>query len=217
MPGLPAHGPDAKSGAENFYYGDAADTTYPSTSGYPPPGMDRGITSPVYPPHAQRGPPVNDSRNPAWSQNPYPTLGSPSIASGTMSGNHAAPGPPQHYATLPDQDPNKAQYPEAPYQPSLVLRRDSHYQPSAPEPHSPEKIQSPTYATIPPAGPALHQQPTGPPSQSYYYQPQQTSTMQSGYPPLTTGQPGPYPDAGQPQTPASHPPAPPVEESLIEL
>ncbi|KAJ6028606.1 hypothetical protein N7540_004182 [Penicillium herquei] len=230
----PAH--DGKPGVENFYYGNAVEPSHPSTTGYAPPPMNNGayeaplsaLTSPVYPTQAQRGPPGNESHNPSWSQNPYPSLGSPPPPSGTVTSNHAAPGPngPSAYYAAPlDQDVAKPQFSEVPYQPSPVLRRDSHYQPSAPpeapipsapEPHSPEQMQSPTYSTM---APVMHQQPTGPPPQSYYYQPQQQQNpVPSEYPPMATGQPGTYPEAGHTQLPVSHQPSKPVvEESLIEL
>ncbi|KAJ5759248.1 Zinc finger FYVE/PHD-type [Penicillium odoratum] len=223
MSGLPTYAPDVKSGVENFYYGNTAEASHPSNAGYGPAG---GITNPVYPAQSQRGSAVNESHTAAWGQHAYPSLGSPA-PSGITPSNHVSPGTtgtPQYYAAAPDQDPHAVQFSEAPYQPSPIMRRDSQYQPSAPgaptpsapEPHSPENVQTPLYSTM---APPLHQQATGPPPQSYYYQPQQPGTVPvvpSGYPPMATGQPGPYPDAGQ-QLPASHQPAQPVEESLIEL
>ncbi|KAJ5914164.1 Zinc finger FYVE-related protein [Penicillium tannophilum] len=231
MPGLPTYAADAKSGAENFYYGNATEPTHASTAGYSHPRMNSGaydappsgVTSPVYPAQGQRGPAVNESHTAAWSHTAYPSLGSPPPPSGIMPSNQVTPatGPQQYYAAAPDQDPHTAQFSDAPYQPSPIMRRDSQYQPSAPgaptpsapEPQSPEHAHTPLYST---AAPPLHQQHTGPPPQSYYYQPQQPGTVPPGYPPMTTGQPGQYPDAGQ-QLPASHQPARPVEESLIEL
>ncbi|KAJ5727230.1 Zinc finger FYVE-related protein [Penicillium malachiteum] len=225
MTGFPPPAQDGKSGVENFYYGNAVEPSHPPTTGYAPPPMNNGayeappsgITSPVYPTQAQRGPPGNESHNPSWSQNPYPSLGSPPPPSGTVTS--------AYYAAPPDQDVGKTQFSEIPYQPSPVLRRDSQYQPSAPpeapipsapEPHSPEQMQSPTYSTM---APVMHQQPTGPPPQSYYYQPrQQQNPVPSEYPPMVAGQPGTYPEAGHPQLPVSHQPSKPVvEESLIEL
>lgn len=230
MSGLSAQAPDVKPGAENFYYGNPSDTARPPTTAYAaPPQVNNsgyeappsGLTSPVYPPQTQRGPPTSDSHNNAWNPSPYPSLGSPPPSNIAIP-SHVAPGPggpAQYYASQPDQDPAKPQFPEAPYHPSPVMRRDSQYQsstqPSAPEPHSPEHVQSPIYSTVPPTGSAHYQQPSGP--QSYYYQPQQPSTAQAAYPQMTTGQPGAYPETGQPQLPASHQPARPVEESLIEL
>ncbi|KAJ5923205.1 hypothetical protein N7454_008450 [Penicillium verhagenii] len=226
MSGLPTYAPDAKSGAENFYYGNSAEPSHPPTASYAPPQMNSGtydappsgLTSPVYPQQGQRGSLANESHPAAWSHNAYPSLGSPPPSSGIMP--HVAPGPSQYYAATPDQDPHTSQFPETPYQPSPIMRRDSQYQsgpsgaptPNAPEPQSPEHAQTPLYSTM---APPLHQQHTGPPPQQYYYQPQQPGTVPSGYAPMGTGQLGAYPDAGQ-QAPASHQPAP-VEESLIEL
>ncbi|KAJ5717842.1 hypothetical protein N7488_003488 [Penicillium malachiteum] len=214
----PAH--DGKSSVENFYYGKAAEPSHPPTTGYAPPPMNNGayeappsgITSPVYPTQAQRGTPGNESHNPSWGQNPYPSLGSPPPPSGTVTS--------AYYAAAPDQDAAKTQLSEIPYQPSPVLRRDSQYQPNAPLeapiPSAPEQMQSPTYSTM---APVMHQQLTGPPPQSYCYQPQQQQNpVPSQYPPMVTGQPGTYPEAGHPQMPVSHQPSKPVvEESLIEL
>lgn len=225
MPGVPSHAPDLKSGAENYYYTNAPDTPRASTyaprqvssSGYDAPPS--GVTSPGYPQPAANN----------WGQNPYPSLGSPPPQSNPIPNHPGAPGStgaPQYYAPQPEQDLSQSQFSEPPYHPSPVVRRDSQYQasappaglaPSAPEPHSPEQVHSPTYSSVPPAGPALQQQPAGAPPQSYYYQPQQPSTVPSGYPPMAAGQPGAYPDAPQTQPPASHQPARPVEESLIEL
>lgn len=232
MSGLPAPAPDVKPGTENFYYGNPSEIGRPPTtmyaappqvngSGYEAPAT--GLTSPVYPPQAQRGPPASDSHTNAWNPSPYPSLGSPPPP------HHTAPshvpcgssGPAQYYASQPDQDPSQQQYPEAPYHSSPVMRRDSQYQasvpPSAPEPKSPELVQSPAYSTVPPTGPAQYQQPGGPPPQSYYYQPQQPTTAPAAYPQMATGQPGAYPEPSQSQPPATHQPARPVEESLIEL
>lgn len=218
MPGV--HAPDMKSGAENYYYTNAPDT--PRASTYPPRQVvapPSGVTSPGYPQPASN----------TWGQNPYPSLGSPSLQSNAIPNHPVAPGPagaPQYYAPQPEQDPSQPQFSETPYHPSPVMRRDSQYQasapptglaPSAPEPHSPEQVHSPTYSNVPPVGAALHQQPTGVPPQSYYYQPQQPSTVPSGYPPMVAGPPGAFPDAPQTQPSASHQPARPVEESLIEL
>lgn len=223
--GMPAQVPDIKSGAENFYYGNTAETSHPPNAAYAPQQVHRngyeappaGLANPVYPAQAQRGPPT-ESHN-AWSHSPYPSLGSPPPTDNAVP-SHAAPGPVQYYPPQPDQDPAKQQFSEPPYQPSPIMRRDLQYQPSAPpgapEPHSPEQVQSPTYSNVPPTGPAAYQQPSGPAPQSYYYQPQQPSTMPA-YPQVPTGQPGTYPEA-QPQPPASHQqPTRPVEESLIEL
>ena len=229
MQGMAPPSNDIKSGAESFYYGNAPD---PSATGYAPPPMNGnaynvpvgGVTNSAYGAQAQRGPPLNESHNPTWNQNPYPSLGSPP-PTGALASNHTGPtGPAAYYtAPLPDQDPAKAQYSEVPYQPSPIMRRDSQYQPSAPpgapapslpEPHSPEHMQSPAYSTM---GPTLHQQPTDPSPQSYYYPPQQHHPS-SEYPPMTTGQPGAFPDAPQTQLAQTHqPPKPVVEESLIEL
>jgi growth factor-regulated tyrosine kinase substrate len=223
MPGVSSHAPDLKSGAENYYYTNAPDTPRASTyaprqvsnSGYDAPFS--GVTSPGYPQPAPNN----------WGQNPYPSLGSPP-PQGNAIPNHPVPpgssGAPQYYAPQPEQDPSQSQFSETPYHPSPVMRRDSQYQasappvgPSAPEPHSPEQVHSPTYSNVPPAGPALQQQPPGAPPQSHYYQPQQPSTVPSAYPPMSAGQPGAFPDAPQTQPSASHQPARPVEESLIEL
>lgn len=233
--GLPAHTPDAKFGAENFYYGNPPDTSRPptpvyaphqvSSNGYARPPSD--LASPVYPPQAQHPPRANEPHNNAWSQSPYPTLGSPP-PSNSAAPSHIAPGPggpAQYYASRPDQDPARPQFPGAPYQPSPAMQRDSQYQanappsappPSAPEPHSPGHVQSPSYSTVAATGAAQYQQPNGPPPQPYYYQPQQPSTAPAAYPQMTTGQPGAYPEAAKPQPPASQP-GRPVEESLIEL
>jgi growth factor-regulated tyrosine kinase substrate len=225
MPGVPTHAPDMKSNAENYYYTNAADTPRASPyvprqvsgSGYDaPPG---GVTNPAYSQQAHNN----------WGQNPYPSLGSPPPQSNAIPNNQVAPGPagaPQYYVPQAEQDPSQPQFPETSYHPSPVMRRDSQYQasappagltPSAPEPHSPEQIHSPTYSNVPPVGPALQQQHTEAPPQSYYYQPQKPSAVPSGFPPMAAGQPGAYPDAAQAQPPASHQPARPVEESLIEL
>ena len=226
MGAMPTQAPDIKSGAENFYYGNGADTAPPPNGAYAPQQLNSngyeappaGLANPVYPAQAQRGPPT-ESHNNAWSHSPYPSLGSPPPTNNAMP-SHAAPGPSQYYTPQAEQDPAKQQFSEPPYQPSPIMRRDSHYQPSAPpsvpEPHSPDHMQSPTYSTVPPTGPAAYQQPGGPPPQSYYYHPQQPSTVPA-YPQVPTGQPGAYPEAQQ-QPPASHQqPARPVEESLIEL
>lgn len=225
MPGLPAQAPEVKPGTENFYYGNPSDIGRPPTTVYAAPQANgsgyeapsSGLTSPVYPPQSQRGPPASDSHN-AWNPSPYPSLGSPPPSHSTAP-SHVPSGPAQYYAPHPDQDPTKAQHHEAPYRPSPVMRRDSQYQtsapPSGPEPQSPEHVQSPACSNVPPT--AQYQQPSGPPPQSYYYQPQQPTAAPSAYPQMATGQPGPYPEASQAQTPATHQPARPVEESLIEL
>lgn len=213
MTGLPAHVPDSKSGAENFYYGGGPDAARAPTgyaphqtvsSGYEAPPA--GIASPVYPASTLHGPPTS-GHGAAWGHNPYPSLGSPPPGNQPTAG---AVAPTQYYNSQSENDPSTPHYSESAYQPSA---------PSGPEPHSPENLQSAAYSNVPPAGPALHQQPTGQPPQSYYYQqpqPQSQPNAASAYPPMTTGQPGAYPDPGH-----SHPPAPqparPVEESLIEL
>ncbi|CAI7638094.1 unnamed protein product [Penicillium pancosmium] len=215
MTGLPSQVPNGKSGAENFYYGNAPDATASAGPAYAPPPQTNlsgyeapsaGVTSPSYAPHSQYAAPGGES---AWGQNPYPSLGSPppnappnnDVAAGGYGG------PAQYYASQPDQE---SQPSETPYQPSPILRRDSQYQPNVPGPHSPEQVQTPTYSTVPPA---THQQPSGHPPQSYYYQPQQASTVPSAsaYPQVPTGQPGQYSEVNQTQQPAR------VEESLIEL
>ncbi|KAJ5899575.1 hypothetical protein N7495_004319 [Penicillium taxi] len=184
---------DRTTGAENFYYDNSA-AGYAQT---PNSGVPSNIPH-VYPQQAQSSP--AESQNNAWNYNPYPTLASPPPNSVAPS-NQAPPGP-----------AGPPQFSETPYQQSPIVRRDSQYQPSAPEPYS-ETVQSPAYTT----GAGIHQQPNGPPPQSYYYQHQNPNTVPSGYPPLT-GQPGPYPEAGEVQAPNSHhQPQPPVEESLIEL
>lgn len=232
MPGLPAQAPDVKSGAENFYYGNPSDIARPPTAVYAAPPVTSGgneassggLASPVYPPQASRAPPPNDSYNNAWNSSPYPSLG-PQQFVNQAPHDHVASGPggPAQYTPQPDQDPTKSQFSGAPYHQSPVMRRDSQYQsnapPSAPEPHSPGHVQSPTYPAMSPTGPAPYQQPSGPPSQSYYYQQQQQQppAAPSAYSQMTTGQPGAYPEASQSQLPASHQPARPVEESLIEL
>ncbi|KAJ5595185.1 uncharacterized protein N7459_001393 [Penicillium hispanicum] len=221
MPGLPAQAPDGKSGAENYYYGNPPDTSRPSTTVYAP-------QSPLYSAPVPRGPSTNEAHHKAWGHGPYQSLGSPPPPNTAIPSNYipsAGPGTVQYYASQPDQDLAQQQFSEAPYHPSPIMRRDSQYHPSAPgapapsapETYPPENVQSPTYSTVPPTGPPLHQQPSAPPPQSYYYQPQQSSPMPSAYPPIPTGQPGAYPEAGQPQPSTSHQPARPVEESLIEL
>lgn len=222
MPGVPS-APDIKSGAENYYYTNAPDT--PRASTYTPhqvssTGHDASHSGATNSPYSQQA-------HNNWGQNPYPSLGSPPPQSNAIPNNQFAPGPaaaPQYYAPQPEQDPSQAQ---APYHPSPVMRRDSQYQasapsgglaPNAPETHSPEQVHSPTYSSMPPVGPAVHQQPNGaPPPQSYYYQTQQSSTVPSGYPPMAANQLGAYPDATQAPAPASHQPPRPEEESLIEL
>ncbi|KAJ5168804.1 Zinc finger FYVE-related protein [Penicillium canariense] len=233
--GVPSQALDAKSGAENYYYANTSDTPRASTyasqqihsNGHDAPPS--GVTSPAYQQQAHLASPAGEPYNNNWGQNPYPSLGSPPPQSNAIPNNHVAPGAggvPQYYAPQPGQDLSQPQFSEPAYHPPSTVRRDSQYQanappiglvPSAPEPHSPTHVQSPTYSTVPPAGPALHQQPTGPPPQSYYYQPQQPNTVPSGYPPMAAGQPDAYPDASQGQVPASHQPTRPVEESLIEL
>ncbi|KAJ5136650.1 Zinc finger FYVE-related protein [Penicillium atrosanguineum] len=195
--GMPSQVPDMKSGAENFYYGNAAETAAPPNAAYAPQqAQSNGYEAPVYPAQAQRGLPT-ESHNAAWSQTPYPSLGSPQPTNNAVP-SHATPAPTQYYTPHPDQDPAQQQFSEPPYQPSPVMRRDSQYQPSAPpsapEAHSPEYMQSPTYSTVPPTGLAAYQQPSGPPPQSYYHQPQQPSTVPA-YPQVPTGQPGAYPEA----------------------
>ncbi|KAJ6127179.1 Zinc finger FYVE-related protein [Penicillium sp. IBT 18751x] len=215
--GTPLQVPDMKSGAENFYYGNAAEAAAPPNVAYAPQLVQsNGYEAPVYPAQAQRGPLTESHNNAAWSENPYPSLGSPQPTNKAVP-SHATPASAQYYTPQPDQDPVQQQFSEPPYQSSPTMRRDSQYQPSAPpsapEAHSPEYVQSPTYSTVPPTGPAAYQQPSGPPPQSYYHQP---STVPA-YPQVPTDQPGAYPEAQQ-QPPALHQqPARPVEESLIEL
>lgn len=230
-PSMPSQVSDVRPGAENFYYGNPSDIGRPPTTVYAAAQVnDRGyeastsgLTSPVYPSQTQRGPPASDSHNNAWNPSPYPSLGSPPPSQNVVPSHVASGlgGPTQYHAPQPDQDPTKQQYPEAPYHPSPAMRRDSQYQTSAPlsatEPQSPGNVQSPVYSTVPPTGSAQYQQPSGPPPQSYYYQPQQPTTAPATYPQMTTGQPGPYPEASQSQPLAAHQPARPVEESLIEL
>ncbi|KAJ5089863.1 hypothetical protein N7532_008547 [Penicillium argentinense] len=216
--GFPSQGPEVKSGAENFYYGNPPDASRPPPTAYvaPPANVSGyeagppGATSPSYPPQSQRGPPGVDTPTNAWGQNPYPSLASPPPTTHEVAPSGFG-GPAHYYAPRPEQE---HQFSEPPYQPSPVMRRDSQYLPNAPAPQSPENVHSPTYSTVPPSAPAAvpSQQPSGPPSQSYYYQPQQSSTVPSAYPQVPTGQPGQYPEAGQAQQPAR-----PVEESLIEL
>ncbi|KAJ5755651.1 Zinc finger FYVE/PHD-type [Penicillium manginii] len=214
MTGLPSQVPNGKSGAENFYYGNAPDATGPAGPTYAPPsqtnlsGYDAppaGVTSPSYPPHSQYAAPGSES---TWGQNPYPSLGSPPPSAPPNNDAVATGygGPAQYYASQQDQEPQQS---DTPYQqPSPLLRRDSQYQSNAPGPHSPEQVQTPTYSTVPPA---THQHPSGHPPQSYYYQPQQASTVPSAYPQVPTGQPGQYSEVNQKQQSAR------VEESLIEL
>lgn len=213
MPGVPS-APDIKPGAENYYYTNAPDT--PRASAYTPhqvssTGYETSHSGAMNSPYSQQ---VQNN----WGQTPYPSLGSPPLQSNAIPNNQFASGPagaPQYYAPQPEQNPSQAQ---PPYHPSPVMRRDSQYQASAPEAHSPEQVPSPAYSSMPPVGPAVHQQQTGaPPPQSYYYQPQQSSTVPSGYPPMAADQPGAYPDATQAPAPGSHQPPQPVEESLIEL
>lgn len=225
MTGLPSHVPGTKTGAENFYYGGGPDTARAPTgfaphqmviNGYEAPPS--GIASTAYPQSAPHGPPVGE-HGAAWGHHPYPSLSSP-VPGGQPAAGAAAPT--QYYTSPPEVDPSTPQYSEPAYQATPVMHRESPFQPSAPsapEPHSFENMHSATYTTVPPAGPVLHQQPSGQPSgqppQSYYYQQQPQPSAVSGYPP-TTSQPGAYPGPGH-----SHPPAPqptrPVEESLIEL
>lgn len=227
MHGLPTQGSEAKAGAENFYYGNQPDTSQPPSSAYPPPHMHAGTyehqpsaaPNPAYPPQAQYAP--STEQHHSWGQNPYPSLASPppngaitSPHAGTESVGAAQPYPPH---LDPNATPISAETP--PWQPSPIARRDSQYQPSAPpgpsapDAHSPEHVQSSLYSTAPPGGAPAPQQPTGYPTQSYYYPPQ----SQASYPPMATGQPGPYPEAAQAHPPASHQPPRPVEESLIDL
>ncbi|KAJ5669560.1 hypothetical protein N7462_010630 [Penicillium macrosclerotiorum] len=237
MSGLASQPADLNSGTENFYYGNAPDMSRPSTTVYAPQinGQAHGyeaqgaaVTGPGYSQQARNGHSAAETYNNAWQQNPYPSLSSPPHSNSTIPSNHpgsASGNVAQYYTPQPEQDPSKPQFAEASYQrASPIARRDSQYQnaapsgvpaPSAPESHpSPQHVQSPTYSAVPLAGPPVQQQPTGPPPQSYYYQP---NTVPSGYPPMTTGQPGAYSEPAQPQPSTSHQPPRPVEESLIEL
>ncbi|OQE26491.1 hypothetical protein PENSTE_c005G00054 [Penicillium steckii] len=217
MTGVPSQAPNGKSGAENFYYGNAPDVSSPAGTAYAPPQANANgyeapasVTSPVYPPHSQYGTTGSEPPNPAWGQNPYPTLGSPPPNNDAVAAGYG--GQAHYYASQPEQQ--ESHYAEPPYQPSPVMRRDSQYQPSAPGPQSPEHAHTPTYSTVPPAAPVLHQQSTGHAPQPYYYQPPQPNTVPaSAYPQVPTGQPGQYSEAGHTQQPAR----PAVEESLIEL
>ncbi|KAJ5105422.1 hypothetical protein NUU61_002769 [Penicillium alfredii] len=229
---LPSHAPDARTGAENFYYGNPTDNSRPPTTVYAPPrvnsggfeGTPSGVVSPAYSGQAPHGAPPgapNEPHHTAWARNLYPSLGSPPPSSAIPS-NHV-PAPAQYYTAQPDQDPTKSPFTEPPYQPSPIMQRDSQYQPSAPpgvpapsapEPPTPtEYVQSPTYS-MPPPGPGSHQQAPGASPQSYYYQPQQPQTPTT-YPQMATAPPGTHaPQSGQ--IPA-YQPTRPVEESLIEL
>ncbi|CAL5870497.1 uncharacterized protein PFLUO_LOCUS4734 [Penicillium psychrofluorescens] len=239
--GAPSHVPDTKSGAENFYYGNPADSSHPSIPAYAPQrvssrgyegGPPNGVTSASGHSTQPQPGPGNEAYDASWGNNPYPTLGSPQ----PFATNSVAPGPggPAQYYTQPGQDPAQSQYSETPYQPSPVMRRDSQYQPSAPPtapvPSAPEHtpadfVQSPGYSAVPTGPPAPHHQPTGPSSpQSYYYQ-QPPGGPASAYPPMAAGHPGAYhtPETGGSQVPSAayqqpQPAArPAVEESLIDL
>lgn len=229
MSGFP-QAPDTRPGAENFYYGNTPDVARQPTTVYAAPQLNNsaydappnGLAGSVHPPQGQRGPPASDSQQNAWNPSPYPSLGSPPPSNNTAT-SYVSPGPSgpaQYYTSQTSQDPNKPQFPEAPYHPSPIMRRDSQYQSNAPpgavEPQSPEQVQSPTYSTVPPTGAAPYPQINGPPPQSYYHQPQQ-STAPSAYPQMGTGQPGAYAETGQPPAPTTHHAVRPVEESLIEL
>ena len=220
MTGFAAPAPEVKSSAENFYYGNAPDPSRPPPAGHVPQFHETssgyeappsGITSPVYP--------ALQAQGPAWNhQNPYPDPRSP------PPNPQAAPGPAaptQYYTSQPDPDPSTSHYPDTSYQTAPVMHQTPQYQPSAPpsapEPHSPEYMQSPAYSTVSPSGPVPHPQAPGPPPQSFYYQQPQTNTASSAYPPLAAGQPGAYPEGQAQHQPPAPQPARPVEESLIEL
>ncbi|KAJ5773297.1 Zinc finger FYVE/PHD-type [Penicillium paradoxum] len=233
QPGFPAHAPDVKAGAENFYYGTQLDSARP-TSMYAPQqvngdgfqGPPSAGQNPAYPSQIPHAAPTNESRGQNWGANPYPSLGSPSPSNAIPNHYNTAPAPsaPAQYYTGP-HDATSAKSPgaEPPYQPSPIMRRDSQYQASGATP-VPEQGTSAVYAqspgySVPPTAPVLHQQGTGP-SQSYYYQPQSQpphpTPVPSGYPPMNAGQPGTYAPEASSQPPYQQPPRP-VEENLIEL
>ncbi|KAJ5329743.1 Zinc finger FYVE/PHD-type [Penicillium brevicompactum] len=149
QPGFP-QAPDVKSGAENFYYGNQMDTSRPPNVMYAPQVNNEGYQGPpsavqssAYPPQPQPGAPQNESHNQAWGASPYPTLGSPSPSN--IVPNHYTTGPTpsvpgQHYAGSQGPNSVKSPGPEASYQPSPTMRRDSQYEPSAP----PVGLASPT-------------------------------------------------------------------------
>ncbi|CAG7980824.1 unnamed protein product [Penicillium olsonii] len=238
QPGYPPQAPDVKSGAENFYYGNQMDISRPPNGMYAPQLNNEGYQGPPsaaqssgYPPQAQHGALPNEAQPQPWTANPYPTLGSPSPSNVapshyTTAPTHGAPGQPYAGPSAPASA--KSPGPEAPYQPSPIMGRDSQYEPSAPPagPTSPsEQHSTAVYGqqhgfSTPPAAPVLHQQATGPSVQSYYYPPapqQPPHTVPSGYPATHDGQPGTYASETSGQPPYQQPPRPVAEESLIEL
>ncbi|PYH46390.1 ESCRT-0 subunit protein VPS27 [Aspergillus saccharolyticus JOP 1030-1] len=251
-PSMPAPAMEGKGGTENYYYGNPniAETPQPSGTPYSQPPLERDRTRTMSP-SLYPQPSQTTSPNAPWNGGPH------AVASPTMAGANAPPSNPSAYAPPtqyyappphPEQDPNPYQQArhgeaDAPYQPSPVLRHDSHYQPSAPsapsaadQPLPADPVSAPAYShfspdpnSMQPGGqPALQQPPSDPSGSSFYsqQQPPLGTAPYSGYP---TGVPThPTPTGGDYQAsggvPGAHPSyqqatpsRPPVEESLIEL
>lgn len=259
-PSMPGRGTDPKTGAENFYYGNQAVEKQPSGTPYAQQhrpeqgGPGRGgfqgdmKSSGVYPQQAPMSHNM-DASNQSWNGGAYPVASPPSNTNpayaGTPSAYPAHPGstgPAQYYApsTQGVPDPSVVQSPrsgetESRYPPSPVMRRDTQYQPGAPQIMSVPSAheQSPVMENAPSLGytkppennyvqpngqPPLRRQPTEPPAQSYYSQ-QQPPQMTPVYPQATPTHLGGYAFPDAPQAPLQNPPPsrPAAEESLIEL
>ncbi|OJK02320.1 hypothetical protein ASPACDRAFT_76719 [Aspergillus aculeatus ATCC 16872] len=225
-PTMPAPAMEAKSGTENYYYGNPNVTESFQSSGTPysqPPSereRARTMSPSLYPQPSQTMPP-----NAPWTGNPH-AVASPHIggANAAPPSNPSAYAPPtQFYAPPPhpEQDPSPYQQPrhgepEAPYQPSPVMRHDSHYQPSAPSvPSAPDQsppadpVSAPAYSHYPPDPNSM--QPGGQPSaqqqQQHHQQPPQPAdpSGSSFYSQQQQPSPGPTTFAGYPQGIPTHP------------